>query len=216
MQGGAERRAQPAWPRAEVAEAAVEAAVEPWGAVEGEVRAGPPVVVAVEPRAAVELGVEPWGAPTVAVAPRAGLRAEVAMEEEPWGAPAVAVAPRAGPRAEAAMASPSGEERWAEVCRSIRRICFPAEKICGTWGTLPGGWLVQPGRVALAATAVRAPVVPPPVAAVRSARSWAQTPGSCFRRMRSVCNVQFLVHLRQRSCSMLFSTLVGVIIRRWL
>jgi hypothetical protein len=197
-------RAQPAGRPAESA-----VGVEPLGAVEGEARAGRQVV-AVEPQAAAELGAEPPGA--VEEEARAGPRAESAVEVELSGAEAV-VAPRAlgGPQAvaPARVASPSGVQWSVEGCHSIRRICFLEERTCGTSGTLPGGRPVRLGRVELARTALRAPVASPRVAASRSARMWTRTPGSCFRRMRSACNVLFLVHLRQRSYSMLISISVG-------
>ncbi len=166
-------------------------------------------VVAVEPQAAAAVGVEPRGAMEV----EAGAGRQV-VAVEPQAAAAVARRALAAPQAPARVASPSAVLP-VEVCHSIRRICFREEMTCGTSGTLPGGRPVRPGRVERARAASRARVASLRVAVFRSARTLAQTPGSCFRRMRSACNVRFLVHLRQRSYSMLISILIGFT-HRWL
>jgi hypothetical protein len=176
--------------------------VEPRGAMEVEAGAGRQVV-AVEPQAAAAVGEGPRGAAEV----EAGAGRQVAAVE-PQAAAAVARRALAAPQAPARVASPSGVLP-VEVCHSIRRICFREEMTCGTSGTLPGGRPVRPGCVE------RARVASLRVAVFRSARTLAQTPGSCFRRMRSACNVRFLVHLRQRSYSMLISIVVGFT-HRWL
>ena len=186
---------------------AAEVVVEPPGAVEGEARAGPPTVVEEPPGAAEEVAVEPLGA--VEGEARAG---------PPTEAEAAVVAQRAlgAPQAPARGAEPSAVQLSVEGCHSIHRICFREERTCGTSGTLPGGRALRPGRVRQARAAARAPVASPPrVAARHSARRWARTPGSCLRRMRSACNVRFLVHLRQRSYFLLISIFVGFT-RRWL
>jgi hypothetical protein len=186
--------------------------------------------VAAEPLAGAELAVELQGAAAgeAQVGPRAEegeLPAGVEQVEEPWGA--VAEEARAGPRAEEARAVearlapvreaslPVGAPR-AVVTRNIRRICFLEGRTCGTSGTLLGAQpLVQPGREQPAGAAARAPVAFPRVAVFHSAHTWAHWRGSCFRRMRSACNVRFLVRSRQRSYPLLISILVGLT-RRWL
>jgi hypothetical protein len=175
--------------------------------------------LAVEPQAGAAVGEGPRGAMEVeagagrqalAVEPQAG----AAAREGPRGAAVVARRAWEAPQAPARVASPSGVLP-VEVCHSIRRICFLEEMTCGTSGTLPGGRPVRPGRVERARTALRVRVASLRVAVFRSARTLAQTRGSCFRRMRSAYNVRFLVHLRQRSYSMLISILVGFT-HRWL
>jgi len=131
------------------------------------------------------------------------------MEAEPSGAAARRAwrAPQAVDPAPVALAF--GGQSWVEACRSNHRTCFLEERTYGTSGTLLEGRLVPPDCAELAQTALRPPVASLRVAALRSARMWPQSPDSCFRRMRSACNVLFLVHLRQRSYSLLISISVA-------
>jgi hypothetical protein len=154
----------------------------PEGAVEDRVWAGPWVVAAVV--------VDLWGAVRAsAVAPR------------PWGA--VALLP---------VAAPQRVRRWADACHNTRRICSQEERTSRTSDTVPGQLRLRPDRVeaALAASAAVAEAVLRRIAAVRTARRRAPSPGSCFRRMDSACSELYLVHSRHRSYSMLFSLGLGV------
>lgn len=92
--------------------------------------------VGVEPRGAAA-GAEPWEA--VAAAPDGPRAKAVAVVAAPRGAVAeVVVAPWAGEALQAvvsAPAPPSEVRSRAEMCRSIRKTCFPKEMTCGTSGT---------------------------------------------------------------------------------
>jgi hypothetical protein len=199
-------------------QAAVAAQEEPWVAVEVAPGAAPLVVAAVEPQAAAAEWAEPWAAGVAQ--PRDGARAEEAVVAEPQAEAAAEAEQRAGglPRPAAAPGpgvQPPGVQSWVEACRSIRRICSPAEKICSTSGTSPGERPTPPECAQLKGAGGRARGGLLCVGAFHNARSWARTSGSCFRRTRSACSVLFLVRLRQRSYSMLISIGVGVT-RRWL
>jgi hypothetical protein len=184
-------------------------------AVAAETWCGRQPAVAGQP-ALAEAAPEPWVA--AAVAARVAPAAPGAVVVEPqaaavavWGAlPAWEALPVARAQGERPSAGPQPP---ATGYRNIRRICCLGEMTCGTLDTLPAGWAVRrrPAGRAQAAPEPRPLLLP---GAFRSARTWAQKPGSCFRKMGSGCNVQFLVHLRRRSWSMLVSFFL--LTRLWL
>jgi hypothetical protein len=207
--GALERQARAALKVAAVEpQAAAERAAERRRAVEGAVRAGP-WVVAAEPQAAGEPVAEPWGVREGL--PQAGPRPPAGMKVEPSaGAAAVARRAQAAPWAVAPVpaALPSRGHLPAVGCRSIRRICFRRERFCDTSGTppeLPG----RPGCAEPGRGARRPRAAFPFPAAFRNACRRPPSPGSCFRRFRSVRNVPFLVRWCQRSYASLFSNWVG-------
>ena len=107
----------------------------------------------------------------------------------------------------------AGAAVGADACHNTRRICSQEERTSRTSGTVPGQLrLGGPDRVeaALAAPAAVAEAALRRIAAGRTARTRAPSPGSCFRRMDSACSELYLVHSRHRSCSMLFSLGLGL------
>lgn len=169
--------------------------------VEAQPGAGRPVVA--PPEGAVEDRV--WAGPSVVAAEVVDLWGAVqasAVAARPWGA--VALRP---------VAAPQRVRRWADACHNTRRICSQEERTSRTSGTVPGQLrLGGPDRVeaALAAPAAVAEAALRRIAAGRTARTRAPSPGSCFRRMDSACSELYLVHSRHRSCSMLFSLGLGL------
>jgi hypothetical protein len=198
-------------------------------------------VPAVAPRAWEECeAAEPQRARTRRASPRAALGAVprdgavALLPAGPWvaGEPRVSVA--AEPRLGAAAPQTAGPA-WLAArveaepplgeCRKSRKTCSRRGKTCDSLGTSPARQPAPPGGAeprlrplglqALQSRGpelqVKAPLPPGHATVFRSARTTAQSSGSCSRKTRIACTAQFLAHYRQRSCLIPVSFLIGVI-----